>query len=294
VSEDYRNQPVQDDLDVVQTLLSFSQHETRWSSEHSSPHSYLPPSPPSSSGGVSPRYSPLEFDHEENHSQALHVPKKFHGESELARILRQPALQEPHSPYTPPRSPSPGLSQHTYGSRSSTPGSTASVPVSVIVKANGRPRTLAERKAYDFDVQNVPLLSSDSYRSGLGKGEKSCSSFCTTQDCRCDYRYDEDTKSFPSNWNSYDEDTKSIPSNLPSPSSSPVPHQVNIAQEQIFRYSKDTNHENNTTQKSSISDISYSVPSVNLGEVPTSQMPWVSQSPNVSQSLVIPQDSQAP
>lgn len=66
LQEFYRSQTGAADLEVVETLLSFSKLEAaRWNSQkcHTSALE-LPPSPPSSQGGVSPHH-PLESDVEE-------------------------------------------------------------------------------------------------------------------------------------------------------------------------------------------------------------------------------------
>lgn len=199
------------DLEAVESLLFLSQHEMKWSNRDSttSPAIELPPSPPASQGGVSPSY-PIESDAEE-HCEALLLARKGMN-SDLAKVLLS---QTPtHAPCTPPRSPSPALPN--YGSRASTPASLSGVPVSVIVKADhqpqrhnhDRPRTLAERKMYEFTQS--PGDADD-------------------ESCKCG---DEDEVRRPHSRAAF------------LGAASPLPSQsVHTAQEQIFVNSKDTDRE---------------------------------------------------
>lgn len=213
---------LQADLDVVHTLLSFSQHETRLDNRSSQlptsfsqhemrlddkssqlPTTDFPPSPPSSQGGISPLHHPLESDAEESNDQLLLKKRKI-STSDLAKAFM--SQTPPHTPCTPPRSPSP-----PFCSRSSTPGSLSGVPVSVIVKAERqqpqpkveRTRTLAERKFYSYDQYS----SSGDWQSE--PNEK----FSLTSEYSCNT-------------------LQPVP-----------PRSVNTAQEQIFVYSKDTDRE---------------------------------------------------
>ncbi|XP_042229384.1 zinc finger and SCAN domain-containing protein 10-like isoform X2 [Homarus americanus] len=242
-----------EDLEVVETLLSFSQHEMRWSSrECGSSTLELPPSPPSSHGGISP-YHPLESDLEESFDQLPFDKKRIVKETEFPKILMNET--PPHTPCTPPRSPSPVLSSYT--SRASTPpGSGAGVPVSVIVKADRRPpqeprherpRTLAERKMYD----NRDFI----YREDEGKWDF--------------HEDDQSSSQFP---------TFIGPHPIP-------PRSVNTAQEQIFVHNKDTDRGlNGATGAFTIN--TYSVPVQQPPQEATTKNASVPKAPQVSNRLV--------
>lgn len=193
------------DLEAVQTLLSFSQHEMRLDGRFVQPPlSHYPPTPPSSQGGISPMHHSLESDAEES-SDHLYLKRRKYSNLDLAKVLM--SQTPPHTPCSPPRSPSPALSGIC--SRSSTPGSCSGVPVSVIVKAERnqspprdlRVTTLAERKAY-YDY------AQDDY----------------------DQKYKSEDSSFAGETNFGNQ--ASVP-----------PLSVNTAQEQIFVHSKDTDRE---------------------------------------------------
>lgn len=115
----------------------------------------------------------------------------------------------PHTPCTPPRSPSPAFS--IYSSRASTPASLSAVPVSVIVKADRqqrsteRPRTLAERKMYDT----------------------------------CDYHIKEDNCKFDDDY----EECSSHAANFNQSQHCAPPRSTNTAQEMIFVHTKDTDRD---------------------------------------------------
>ncbi|XP_071528961.1 uncharacterized protein [Panulirus ornatus] len=239
-----------EDLEVVQTLLSFSQHEMRWNTqEYTSSTLDLPPSPPASQGGISPRH-PLESDVEETCDPLMLGKKKILRDAECAKIIMNQT--PPHTPCTPPRSPSPALSM--YSSRASTPASLSAVPVSVIVKADRqqktteRPRTLAERKMYDnYDY----VMKED--------------------DCKFNYESEEHTSPQITNFNN---NHHSIP-----------PRSTNTAQEMIFVHSKDTDRDANGTP-SSVSNKPLTVPvhqslpaEATPKNVPVSKAPQVSNKP---------------
>ncbi|XP_066968501.1 Krueppel-like factor 7 [Macrobrachium rosenbergii] len=144
---------VPDDFEAVQTLLSFSQqHVMKHDSNFAhTAHSYFPPSPPSSQGSISPMYHSLESDAEESNDHTLHKKRKF-SDSDLEKVLTNQT--PPHMPCTPPRSPSPSFAG--YCSRSSTPGSLAGVPVSVIVKATRQPKQNENKCAVVEPLKSPP------------------------------------------------------------------------------------------------------------------------------------------
>ncbi|XP_076067634.1 uncharacterized protein LOC143040428 [Oratosquilla oratoria] len=163
--------PAHKDLEAVHTLLSFAHYDMMCKRTHSTDTTSFPPSPAASQGSTSPVHP--ESDFEESCDTVTDVSKRQHTESELAKILTgtpgshipsSPSHipgSPPHIPYTPPHSPSPTV--YSYTSRASTPSSIngpSSVPVSVIVKADRqmpeRPRTLAERKMYEFHPSSYP------------------------------------------------------------------------------------------------------------------------------------------
>lgn len=147
-------------------------------------------------------------------------------------MSQTPAHTPAHTPCTPPRSPSPALPN--FGSRSSTPASLSGVPVSVIVKADhqpprpnhDRPRTLAERKMYEFS-------------QSPGDADESCQCGDEADDPRPPCR----GEAF-------------LGSPFPLPSKS-----VHTAQEQIFVNSKDTDREFKAGMKSSAMNTQHPAPS---------------------------------
>lgn len=244
-----------EDLEVVETLLSFSQHEMRWNgSVCGSGVLDLPPSPPSSHGGISPRH-PLEYDVEESCDPPVFTRKRILKEPEFAKMFMNET--PPHTPCTPPRSPSPALCSFT--SRASTPGLVSGVPVSVIVKADRwqlqeprceRTRTLAERKMYD----------------------------------NCDFEYKEEEEE---KWG-FEDESQSL-SVTPTYSSNSgqlcPPRSVNTAQEQIFVHNKDTDR--GVKGAASASDNKrYIVPVQQPPHEATNKNASVSRAPSISNKLV--------
>uniref|UniRef100_A0A0P4WB61 C2H2-type domain-containing protein n=1 Tax=Scylla olivacea TaxID=85551 RepID=A0A0P4WB61_SCYOL len=227
-----------DDLEVVEALLSFSKLGTAgWNNQSCNTAALeLPPSPPSSQGGVSPHH-PLESDVEET-CDVLNLRRRPSRDHEFGKFQSFMHQTPPHTPCTPPQSPSPAPS--SYDSRASTPASLSGVPVSVIVKAERqsqqtfeRARTLAERKMYDPDYSR---LGSNCYWS-------------------CDN--EESPSPSPVHFSSNDDQKLHPPAK-----------NINTAQEQIFVDSKDTDREDMKCFEESLVE-KHAVPDQKIRESPS-------------------------
>lgn len=96
----YRNPAGAEDLEVVETLLSFSKLEAaRWNSQRCDTAALeLPPSPPSSQGGVSPHH-PLESDVEETYD-TMHLRRRTSKDLEFGKVYIHSAYDRCWVSYT--------------------------------------------------------------------------------------------------------------------------------------------------------------------------------------------------
>lgn len=239
-STDKECKPEPEDMAVVKTLLSLGRYckETL-----DTPQTFLefPPSPPNSQGSNSP-YRQLESDVEDGeHTRSFRrTPMLDHDFPKSMHLL------QPLASYTPPQSP---ILTTISSSRSPSPSEGEGcmmhgVPVSVIVKAERRPRTLAERKFYPQEGDDVRTQENPQQSATFGNFHEELDSMSNPMVgwYSQDETYDSNAPLKEDPFCAY------IPYTQP-----PLPQQQNsrnLKEEEIFVQTKDTDRDDGSNQAS--------------------------------------------